>query len=137
MSLRVCCKQSQKIMPLVAASTTTCAGMSLINNHQLRASTGKVTSSAVTLDVVQAHNGVWVNCKNVVGNWQTSLKPSCTCRSDGNCFDMKPIIEFLDPLLNQVWGAKNSKSSNFASIKKLSSDHSGLNGFADTYVVCN
>ena len=63
---------------LVAASTATCASMSLVHNHQLRATTGKVTSPAVTLDVVQAHNGVWVNCKNVVCNWQASLKPSCT-----------------------------------------------------------
>ncbi|CAB4927396.1 unannotated protein [freshwater metagenome] len=137
MSLRVCCKQSQKIMPLVAASTTTCAGMSLIHNHQLRATTGKVTSPAVTLDVVQAHNGVWVNCKNIVGNWQTSLKPSCTCRSDSHSFNVKSVIQLLDPLLNQVWWAKDSKSSNFSSIKKLARDHPSLNGFSDTNVVCN
>jgi hypothetical protein len=122
---------------LVAASTTTCASMSLVHNHQLRATTCKVTSPAVTLDVVQAHNGVWVNCKNVVCNWQASLKPSCTCRSHSHGFDMEPVIELLDPLLNQVWWAKNSKSSNFASIKKLSSDHSSFNGFSDTNVICN
>ena len=96
--------------------------MSLIHNHQLRATTGKVTSPSVTLDVVQAHNRVWVNCKNVIGYRQASLKPSGTCGSDGYCFDMKPIIELLDPLLNQVWWAKNSKSSNFTSIEKLSSE---------------
>jgi hypothetical protein len=122
---------------LVSASTTTCASMSLVHNHQFRATTGKVTSPSVTLDVVQAHNRVWVNCKNVIGYRQASLKPSGTCGSDGYCFDMKPIIELLDPLLNQVWWAKNSKSSNFASIKKLSSDHSGLNGFSNTNVICN
>jgi hypothetical protein len=111
--------------------------MSLIHNHQLRATTGKVTSPTVTLDVVQAHNGVWVNCKNVVGNWQTSLKSSCTCRSDSNGFNMKSVVELLDPLFNQVWWTKNSKSSNFASIKKLARDHPSLNGFSDTNVICN
>ena len=50
---------------------------------------------------------------------------------------MKPVIELLDPLLNQVWWAKNRKSSNFSSIKKLSRDHPSLNGFTDTNVVSN
>jgi hypothetical protein len=122
---------------LVAASTTSCASMSLVHNHQFRTTTGKVASPSVTLDVVQAHNRVGVNCKNVIGYWQASLKPSGTCRSHSHGFDMEPVIELLDPLLNQVWWAKNSKSSNFASIKKLSSDHSGLNGFSDTNIVCN
>jgi hypothetical protein len=124
-------------VPLVAASTATCAGMSLVHNYQLRATTSKVTSPSVTLDVVEAHNGVWVNCKNVIGNWQASLKPSCTCRSDSHSFNVKSVIKLLNPLLNQVWWAKNSKSSNFTSIKKLARDHPSLNGFADTNVVCN
>jgi hypothetical protein len=122
---------------LVAASAATCAGMSLVHNHQLRTTTGKVTSPAVTLDVVQADNGVWVNCKNVISNWQSSFKPSCTRRSDSHSFNVKSVIELLDPLLNQVWWAKNSKSSNFTSIKKLARDHPSFNGFADTNVVCN
>jgi hypothetical protein len=122
---------------LVATSTATCAGMSLVHNHQFRATTCKVTSPSVTLDVVQAHNRVGVNCKNVIGYWQASLKPSCTCGSDGYCFDMKPIIELLDPLLNEVWWAKNSKSSNFSSIKKLAGNHPSLNGFTDTNVISN
>ncbi len=134
---RVTDKPLQKFVTLVSTAASGSACVRFIDYDQLRTRAQKLRATSLALDVVETDDSVCVRRKDALARRQMAFEPRGTRGRNRNRAQVKSTFELTDPLLDEVWRAKDSKSFDIATIEQLTSDKRGLDRLANAHIVGN
>ena len=108
--------------------------MSLVDYHELGASTNEVVATVLALDVVERHDRVRedIEYRPVSAN---TVQSTSRVGQDQFGFDVKLLSHFFLPLFSQMRRAMNSHPLHFGTIEQFPSDQESFDRLPDTDVV--
>src|SRR5438128_10950747 len=94
----------------------------LIHNDEGGACMKEMIPTVHRLDVVEAHNSVWVHTKEALPGWNSIFQPSGARCRNRNCTDIEADLQFSNPLINEMWRTKDCSSFDVAAVEQLARD---------------
>jgi hypothetical protein len=77
----------------------------------------EIVATARTLDVVKAHDGMWMHIEDADSRGHAGFQPPGTRCSNGNRTKIETQFQFSNPLIDEVGRAEYDRSIDIASIE--------------------
>ena len=122
-------------LPAASYAAGECAGVGLVDDHQLRAGTEKVVAVADALDVVGGNDHERMSFEQRLTRPEASFETLDGRGEDELRLDVKLLLELPLPLLGEVGRAENGKPCDLAPLEELLGDQGRFHRLADTDVV--
>ena len=136
----ILCQPDQQFIALMPTAPPTLAigaGVSLIHNHQFRASAQKLVAPPIRFDVVGRDDDERVQVKNGLTEAYVALQPRRRARQNQFGLDVELRLQFRLPLLGQLWRAQHRQPVYFAPVEQFPRHQPGLNRLANAHIVGN
>ena len=128
---------AQQIEPPMPRVTTSYAGVSLIDDHELLGTSQEFIAPLRRFDEIQTDDRERVSPEYALARRQVSLQTPSRRRRYSRRLDRELRFQLGHPLLHEVGGTEHRGAINLAAIIELTQDQTGLNGLSDSDVIGN
>ncbi|MFZ1415747.1 MAG: hypothetical protein WAS73_14395 [Defluviicoccus sp.] len=90
----IACQSAQELEPLLLASVGTHASVGLVDDHKVRAGSGKSLPPPFSFDVIETDHRVGVGIEQRLGEGQAAFQSRGSPRGDGDGLDSEARVEF-------------------------------------------
>src|SRR5689334_18883359 len=119
----------------MTASSRGCTRMRFVDDDERWTHAQKVRAARITLDVIEADDGVRIREKYAIARRKVSFETARSGSRHGHRANMETRLQLSDPLIDQMRRAKHGHSVNFAAIEHFTGNQCRFDGFTDTDIV--